>query len=57
MSLEFVEPESVTLTATQDDGADLAHSEGTPAEGAPAPDATSEITVSMGPARDAEREA
>lgn len=57
VSLEFVEPESVTLTAAQDDGADPARTEDAPVEGAAAPDATSEITVSMSPARDAEREA
>lgn len=55
VSLEFVEPESVTLASVQEDEA------GAEAEAAPAPagtpDSTSEITVSMGPARDAEREA
>lgn len=55
VSLEFVEPESVTLASAQEDEA------GAEAEAAPAPagtpDSTSEITVSMGPARDAEREA
>ncbi len=55
VSLEFVEPESVTLASAQEDEA------GAEAETAPAPagtpDSTSEITVSMGPARDAEREA
>ncbi|HJB54168.1 MAG TPA: alkaline shock response membrane anchor protein AmaP [Candidatus Olsenella avistercoris] len=55
VSLEFVEPESVTLAAAPEDDA------GAEAEAAPAPagtpDSTSEITVSMGPARDAEREA
>ena len=56
VSLEFVEPESVTLTA-QDEAGEA------PVEGAPEPaaaspeDTTSEITVSMGPARDTEREA
>ena len=53
VSLEFVEPESVTLASAPEDEAG--------AEAAPAPagtpDSTSEITVSMGPARDAEREA
>lgn len=49
VSLEFVEPESVTLASAQEDEAGQA----APA----APDSTSEITVSMGPARDAEREA
>ena len=56
VSLEFVEPESVTLAA---------HGEGVEAtaEAAPEPataspdDTTSEITVSMGPARETEREA
>ena len=55
VSLEFVEPESVTLASAQEDEA------GAEAAAAPAPagtpDSTSEITVSMGPARDAEREA
>ena len=55
VSLEFVEPESVTPASAQEDEA------GAEAEAAPAPagtpDSTSEITVSMGPARDAEREA
>lgn len=56
VSLEFVEPESVTLTV-QDEAGEA------PAEGAPEPaaaspeDTTSEITVSMGPARDTEKEA
>ena len=56
VSLEFVEPESVTLTA-QDEAGEA------PVEGAPEPaaaspeDTTSEITVSMGPARDTEKEA
>ena len=56
VSLEFVEPESVTLAAQDEAGE-------TPAEGAPEPpaaspeDTTSEITVSMGPARDTEKEA
>ena len=53
VSLEFVEPEAVTLASAPEDEAG--------AEAAPAPagtpDSTSEITVSMGPARDAEREA
>ena len=53
VSLEFVEPEAVTL-ATQDEDA----TESAPAAaGAPSEDATSEITVSMGSARDGEREA
>lgn len=56
VSLEFVEPESVTLTA-QDEAGEA------PVEGAPEPaaaspeDTTSEITVSMGPVRDTEKEA
>lgn len=49
VSLEFVEPESVTLASAQEDEAGQAATA--------APDSTSEITVSMGPARDAEREA
>ena len=56
VSLEFVEPESVTLASAQEDEAGQAASEA--GQVAPAtPDSTSEITVSMGPARDAEREA
>ena len=54
VSLEFVEPESVTLAAPGE--GEQPPSE--PGAAAPSPeDATSEITVSMGPARDAEREA
>ena len=56
VSLEFVEPESVTLASAQEDEAGQA----APEAGQVAPatsDSTSEITVSMGPARDAEREA
>ena len=49
VSLEFVEPESVTLASAQEDEAGQAATA--------APDSTSEITVSMGPARDAEGEA
>lgn len=52
VSLEFVEPESVTLAPAPEDEAGQA----APAP-AGTPDSTSEITVSMGPARDAEREA
>lgn len=56
VSLEFVEPESVTLAAAPEDDAGQAAPEA--GQVAPAtPDSTSEITVSMGPARDAEREA
>lgn len=55
VSLEFVEPESVTLASAQEDEAG-AETEAAPAP-AGTPDSTSEITVSMGPARDAEREA
>ena len=56
VSLEFVEPESVTLAAAPEDEAGQAAPEA--GQVAPAtPDSTSEITVSMGPARDAEREA
>ena len=52
VSLEFVEPESVTVSTEPDGEAldDLAEEQA-------APDTTSEITVSMGPAREAEREA
>lgn len=56
VSLEFVEPESVTLASAQEDEAGQAVPEAGQAAPA-APDSTSEITVSMGPARDAEREA
>lgn len=56
VSLEFVEPESVTLASAQEDEAGQAVAEAGQAAPA-APDSTSEITVSMGPARDAEREA
>ncbi len=56
VSLEFVEPESVTLASAQEDEAGRAAPEAGQAAPA-APDSTSEITVSMGPARDAEREA
>lgn len=52
VSLEFVEPEAVTLSEPGE--APTGH------EAAPVPspeDATSEITVSMGPARDADKEA
>ena len=63
VSLEFVEPESVTLAAPgegeqppSEPGAAGAEAETAPAP-AGTPDSTSEITVSMGPARDAEREA
>lgn len=52
VSLEFVEPEAVTLSEPGE--APAGH------EAAPVPspeDATSEITVSMGPARDADKEA
>ena len=52
VSLEFVEPESVTIAAAEDgDGAAAADS------GTPGTDSTSEITVSMGGSREAEREA
>lgn len=56
VSLEFVEPESVTLASAQEDEAGQTAPEAGQAAPA-APDSTSEITVSMGPARDAEREA
>ena len=51
VSLEFVEPESVTVSAGDDDRD--ARDEAPAAE----PDSTSEITVSMGGSRDVEREA
>ena len=54
VSLEFVEPEAVTLAEQGEDEA-AAERDAAPA---PAPeDTTSEITVSMGPTRDAEKEA
>lgn len=53
VSLEFVEPESVTVSAPGD--ADEAQAADGTAEGQP--DSTSEITVSMGSARDPEKEA
>lgn len=52
VSLEFVEPEAVTLSEPEEAAAS--------SEAAPAPspeDTTSEITVSMGSARDADKEA
>lgn len=52
VSLEFVEPEAVTLSEPGEPSEPEASS-----KAAPAPDATSEITVAMGSARDAEREA
>lgn len=52
VSLEFVEPESVTLAA-QDEEPTAEPAAATPS----AEDTTSEITVSMGPARETEREA
>lgn len=52
VSLEFVEPESVTLAA-QDEEPTAEPAATTPS----AEDTTSEITVSMGPARETEREA
>lgn len=56
VSLEFIEPESVKVTSSDDDEVEA----GTAAAGAGAPssDSTSEITVSMGTAaREVEREA
>ncbi|MBE5024296.1 alkaline shock response membrane anchor protein AmaP [Olsenella sp. DSM 107455] len=57
VSLEFVEPEAVTLSEPDETTA----AEEAPRSAEPAPeqaaDPTSEITVSMGPARDAEKEA
>lgn len=54
VSLEFVEPESVTVATSSDDAEGAADAL---AEAVPSPDTTSEITVSMGGAREAEREA
>ena len=57
VSLEFVEPEAVTLSEPDE----VAAAEEAPRAAEPAPeqaaDPTSEITVSMGPARDADKEA
>ncbi len=54
VSLEFVEPESVTLAGGEDDGGEVVEKS---AAKAPATDTTSEITVSMGSSRDVEKEA
>ena len=53
VSLEFVEPESVTI-AGADDEAEAAETAAKPAAKAPAPDTTSEITVSMSAPREPE---
>ena len=57
VSLEFVEPEAVTLSEPDE----AAAAEEAPRAAEPAPeqaaDPTSEITVSMGPARDSDKEA
>lgn len=54
VSLEFIEPESVTVSVADDEG--RAADEASPSSGGP--ESTSEITVSMGGSpRDAEREA
>lgn len=55
VSLEFVEPESVTVSSAQDEEGEATVEQ--PRREAPVPDTTSEITVSMSPAREAEREA
>ena len=59
VSLEFIEPESVTVAGPDDEGE--AHGSARAADKAAEPDSTSEITVSMGssaaPVRDDEREA
>lgn len=55
VSLEFVEPESVTVSSAQGEEDEAAVEQ--PRREAPVPDTTSEITVSMSPAREAEREA
>lgn len=56
VSLEFVEPESVTLAAQEEGAGPAAEPASEPAAASP-DDTTSEITVSMGPARETEREA
>ncbi|MBM6675510.1 alkaline shock response membrane anchor protein AmaP [Olsenella uli] len=56
VSLEFVEPESVTLAAHEEGVEATAEAAPEPAAASP-DDTTSEITVSMGPARETEREA
>ena len=56
VSLEFVEPESVTLAGGEDEAEQAAEAAAKPAPKAPAPDTTSEITVSMGGSREPERE-
>ena len=56
VSLEFVEPESVTLAAQEEGAGPAAEAAPEPAAASP-DDTTSEITVSMGPARETEREA
>ena len=53
VSLEFIEPESVTIAAAEDDDAKAAPAKAVAPD---APDATSEITVSMGAARETPRE-
>ena len=55
VSLEFVEPESVTVSSAQGEEDEATVEQ--PRREAPVPDTTSEITVSMSPAREAEREA
>ena len=56
VSLEFVEPESVTLAGGEDEAEQAAEAVAKPAPNGPAPDTTSEITVSMGGSREPERE-
>ena len=55
VSLEFIEPESVKVTSPDDDEVEAGAATG--GTKAPASDSTSEITVSMGTAREVEREA
>ena len=55
VSLEFVEPESVTLATPEEAAEEPAKAEASSPEAAD--DATSEITVSMSPARESEKEA
>lgn len=57
VSLEFVEPESVTLSAAEDDAEQVPEAPTRTAAKAPAADSTSEITVPMSAPREPEKEA
>ena len=57
VSLEFVEPESVTLSAAEDDAEQAPEAPTRTAAKAPAADFTSEITVPMSAPREPEKEA